>query len=490
MTPIHELHRSMSPGAASSRSSLQGTPATTFIAGMTTLAVLITALMVWRMPPADLPGVFIWAAAALVGELLVFSTLTQRAQVNMATTVHMAMILMVAPGQMLCALWLSRIVAKFLLQRQPWYRALFNVAQVVVATMSAWGAYAALGGRSWEGGPPAQLSVSAGAFVAAGLTYHLINTFSVSRIVSLTTHMRLWRTWRDNYGYPMEIMNTWALVLLAPVVVLCVIHLSWVGLLVFAAPVVLLRQVSAEYVKLQNSQRSLVAAERVAAKNEISAFVGHRINAALTTLSGQVQLVIMRRERISQAELDKRFGMIQESVEAIQRISQGLIDACQQSRRLEWSRLDSVMDTVQASLKKHAAMTGVTIETHCDSTIEELLINRAQIQDVLRHLLLNAGEALQEVRDRPRKIQISAILHPQEDEVELVIADNGPGISEDALHHVFEPGYSTRSHAGGFGLSTALRIVTNHKGQIALENADEGGVRVRILLPGGARKAA
>lgn len=490
MTPTNDLSRSEMDEVARQRGSAPGSEATTFIAGMTVLALLITALMTWRLPPADLPGVLLWAAAALAGELLVFSTVTQRAQVNMATSIHLAMILVLAPNQILLALWLSRIVAKFLIQRQVWYRALFNVAQVVVATMSAWGVYAGLGGRGWEAGPPAELAISAAAFLAAGLTYHLVNTFSVSRIVSLNTQMRLWRTWRDNYGYPMEIMNTWALILLAPVVALCVANLGWLGLVIFVAPIILLRQVSAEYVKLQNSQRSLVAAERVAAKNEISALVGHRINAALTTLSGQIQLIIMRRDRMTQAELDNRFVYVQESVEMIQRISQGLIDACQQSRRMEWSRVDSIIETVLASMKKHPALAGVEIVTHCDSTIDEILVNRAQVQDVLRKLLLNAGEALQEVSDRPRRIQVSAILHPHDNEVELVVTDNGPGIPEELLHRVFEPAFSTRPNAGGFGLSTALRIVTNHRGQISLEPAEDGGARFRVLLPGGARKAA
>lgn len=490
MKRLHDRSGPDSAGAGEQRGSPPGPQATTFIAGMAILALLVTFLMVWRMPPAELPELLLWAGAALAGELLVFSTLTQRAQINMATTIHMAMVLLLAPNQILFALWLSRIAAKFLIQRQVWYRALFNVSQVLVATTAAWGVYSSLGGRPWVDGPPADLMLSALAFLAAGLTYHLINTFTVSRIVSLTTRIGLWRTWRDNYGYPMEIMNTWALILLAPVVALCVLNLGALGLVVFVAPVALLRQVSAEYVSLQNAQRSLVAAERVAAKNEISALVGHRINSALTTLSGQIQLIVMRRERLAQAELESRFGAIRESVEAIQKISQGLIDSCQQSRRVEWARVDSLVDTLLAAVRRHPALSGVRIVTHCDSTIDEIQVNRGQVQDVLRNVLLNAAESMADANVSDPTIHVSAVLHPIDDEVEFIVSDNGPGIAAELTHRVFEPGFSTRPGAGGFGLSTALRIVTNHHGQIHLDRSLEGGAQFRIVLPANGVKSA
>lgn len=490
MKLVDGRNRAGSGAARDTGAETPGPEAATYITGMIALGGLLSALVLWRMPGLNLGTALLWATVALGGELLVFSTLTQRAQVNMATTIHMAMLLLLAPAEMVVTLWLSRVGAKFLFQRQVWYRALFNVTQVVVALISAWGVYSALGGRPWQGTVPAHIPTSLLAFVAAGATYHVVNTFGVSRIVGLTARLPLWRTWRDNYGHSMELLNTWALIGLAPVMALCVVHLGIPGLLIFVAPVVLLRQVSAEYVALQNAQRSLVAAERVAAKNEISALVGHRINTALTTLSGQIQLIIMRRERLDEGELETRFNAIRGSIASIQTISQGLIESCQHSRRLDWTRVDTLVDTLLAAVGRREPLSRVRFVTSCDPAIGEIHANRAQLQDVLRNLLMNAAEAMDAAGTPDPTIEVRAEYHPHGDELELLVLDNGPGIPTALRDSIFEPGFSTRPGAGGFGLATARRIITNHHGRLTLDCPEDGGTLFRIVLPASRRKLA
>jgi C4-dicarboxylate-specific signal transduction histidine kinase len=68
---------------------------------------------------------------------------------------------------------------------------------------------------------------------------------------------------------------------------------------------------------------------------------------------------------------------------------------------------------------------------------------------------------------------------------EIVVGDDGPGISAEVRRHMFDPFYSGRE-AGrglGFGLSKCWRIVTDHGGQLVVRCPAGGGAEVSILLP-------
>ena len=67
--------------------------------------------------------------------------------------------------------------------------------------------------------------------------------------------------------------------------------------------------------------------------------------------------------------------------------------------------------------------------------------------------------------------------------VTITVRDNGPGIAEEDLPHLFTPFFSTRAHGTGLGLAICHRIVTEHGGTIAYEAGRTGGARFRVTLP-------
>ena len=83
----------------------------------------------------------------------------------------------------------------------------------------------------------------------------------------------------------------------------------------------------------------------------------------------------------------------------------------------------------------------------------------------------------------------AALGKPAQPEVELEVADRGPGIPDDQLDKVFEKFYRLpRERAGegaGLGLSICRGIVKAHGGRIWAENREGGGARLRFTLPVG-----
>ena len=68
----------------------------------------------------------------------------------------------------------------------------------------------------------------------------------------------------------------------------------------------------------------------------------------------------------------------------------------------------------------------------------------------------------------------------------ITVADNGPGLTEDAQKHIFDKFYqadsSHRQEGNGLGLTLVKRILTMEKGQITAENRPGGGCKFTVIL--------
>ena len=130
------------------------------------------------------------------------------------------------------------------------------------------------------------------------------------------------------------------------------------------------------------------------------------------------------------------------------------------------------------------------IETESEGTGEPLVIQADpdQLGVALKALLENALESMPQggrIDVRLRRILSAARNGDSGGQVELVVRDNGPGISPEIRLRMFDPFYSGRS-AGrglGMGLSKCWRIITNHGGRIEVESELGRGATFSIRLP-------
>ena len=106
-----------------------------------------------------------------------------------------------------------------------------------------------------------------------------------------------------------------------------------------------------------------------------------------------------------------------------------------------------------------------------------------QLNLVLMNLIVNAQHALQ-TRPPPRRLEI--ITRSHDGEVQIEVADNGPGIPADIAEHIFDPFFTTKPQGvgTGIGLSVCLGIVTAHRGEIRAASRPQGGAAVHRHLGG------
>ncbi|MEC8321179.1 MAG: ATP-binding protein, partial [Planctomycetota bacterium] len=103
----------------------------------------------------------------------------------------------------------------------------------------------------------------------------------------------------------------------------------------------------------------------------------------------------------------------------------------------------------------------------------------------IHHVILNlVGNALEAAPEGGR-ILIRSRYHPDRDDVEVLVEDDGPGIPFDRRNRVFEPFYSTKGQRGtGLGLAVARKLVERHGGALEVDSSTGlGGALFRMTVP-------
>ncbi|WP_199053863.1 sensor histidine kinase [Aquitalea sp. ASV15] len=104
-----------------------------------------------------------------------------------------------------------------------------------------------------------------------------------------------------------------------------------------------------------------------------------------------------------------------------------------------------------------------------------------QLQQVLVNLIQNAFDAIEKTPQPTLQLRLEQL----GDRVELVLLDNGPGISEEALPLIFDPFFTTKpiGKGTGLGLSISYGIVERHGGTLSADSPLGGGACFTLQLP-------
>jgi signal transduction histidine kinase len=101
-----------------------------------------------------------------------------------------------------------------------------------------------------------------------------------------------------------------------------------------------------------------------------------------------------------------------------------------------------------------------------------------QLKQAIVNIFVNAIESL------TNGGVITVSTYNMEQFVVIDISDNGEGIDESVIKHIFDPFYSTKEGSSGLGLSIAAQIIEQMGGNISCKNNEDRGVLFSIKLPG------
>jgi signal transduction histidine kinase len=234
----------------------------------------------------------------------------------------------------------------------------------------------------------------------------------------------------------------------------------------------------------QQHRESLAHAARVLAVGELAGSLAHELNQPLTAMVSNAQaaqrlldratpdLVELRAILADIVQDGKRGGDVIGGVRGLLR--RGDADHAAVD-------LNALVRQVAGLLRGDAVSKGISVRLELQPDLPLVVGARAQLQQVILNLFMNAYEAMSGAAAGPRELVARTAGGPAG--VELGVSDTGPGLSDEALTRMFEPFFTTKPEGLGLGLSISRTIVRAHGGEIrAVRHADRGST-MSVMLP-------
>jgi len=236
--------------------------------------------------------------------------------------------------------------------------------------------------------------------------------------------------------------------------------------------------------RMKQMQAELVHFSRVSAVGTMAAALAHELNQPLTAISNYLEagrdileepsdedIKVVRDALAEAAKQSLRAGEIVRKLRDF--VTRGEIDA----KPVELAPLLQDSITLAKLDRRHD---GVRIDSAFGEDAGHVMADPVQIQQVIFNLMRNAMDAMSDQSDA--RISIDARAVPETDLIEVLVADNGPGIPKETADHLFDSFNSSKAAGMGLGLSICKLIVEAHGGEIEVAASPLGGAAFRFTL--------
>jgi two-component system, NtrC family, nitrogen regulation sensor histidine kinase NtrY len=237
----------------------------------------------------------------------------------------------------------------------------------------------------------------------------------------------------------------------------------------------------------------LLRAQKQSAWKEVARRVAHEIKNPLTPISLSAEQIRRHIGRI--ADMLSANNLDSPSVSTIQRSSEVISGSVESMRSLvdQFSSLAEfpharprpadLNTIVDNSLAMFAGrLHGISVISDLSPSLPLVLADPEALKRALSNLVDNAAEAMNQSLLREIRI-VTALSRTSEAMVELIVADTGPGVTDEMRERLFLPYFSTKQRGSGLGLTIAAKIVADHQGTIRVEKNQPSGARFVIELP-------
>ncbi len=246
--------------------------------------------------------------------------------------------------------------------------------------------------------------------------------------------------------------------------------------------------------QVQVRTKEVVRSEKMASVGFLAAGVAHEINNPLASIAWSAESLetriydilnppenIQEQENLAQIEdMKKYLQRIQDEAFRCKEITSALLDFSRMGdTQKKTANLSEIIQTVIEMVRPLSKYRDRTIEFQRDATLQAQ-VNSQEIKQVVLNLITNALDSV----NSGGHVEIK--LSRQGNQAVLQVRDNGCGMSEEVMQHLFEPFFTRRrdGQGTGLGLSITYQIIQEHGGHIAPQSAGPGlGSMFTVSLP-------
>jgi two-component system sensor histidine kinase MtrB len=222
-------------------------------------------------------------------------------------------------------------------------------------------------------------------------------------------------------------------------------------------------------------------------KDEFVLTASHELRSPLTSVQGFAELLMLERENLSAKQIET-VEVILDNTRHLVRLLNDLLDlARSDAGRLAIKPVETevgaLVDDAVRTMRSQTEGRKQSLRQTVEPGLPPVCVDRDRIRQVLVNLLTNAHEY------SPEAASIDVTVRLRDAEVEIDVSDNGPGMPEDQLEHIFDR--FTRGDAGltqhvggtGLGLAISKSLVELHGGRIEVASSLGQGSTFCVRLP-------
>jgi C4-dicarboxylate-specific signal transduction histidine kinase len=231
--------------------------------------------------------------------------------------------------------------------------------------------------------------------------------------------------------------------------------------------------------------QELVHVTRVTMLGELAATLAHELSRPLAAILSNAQAA-HRFLTMASPELEEVEEALDDVIAGTRRAAELLQHLRALAKKTDLKRttfdMHEVIREVIDLVGSEASARDVSITLQLQDALPRMCGDRIQLQQVVLNVILNAFEAMAETRDRPREIVVRTRYEPAQG-ITVAVEDSGIGIEEEALKHMFDPFFSTKTHGMGMGLAISRSIIMTHHGRIWATPHPGRGTAVSFSVP-------
>jgi len=245
-------------------------------------------------------------------------------------------------------------------------------------------------------------------------------------------------------------------------------------------------------------QSQIIQSQKMDSIGNLAGGIAHDFNNLLTAISGYAELALLKSNQ--NKPIEKELKAVLQSGERASNLTRQLL-AFSRKQLIE-PKILNLNDLIKEldKLLHRLISEEIVINLELDDSIPNIKADPGQIEQILMNLLINARDAIEMKTDYQTEKRITIetkIIYldnsyvskhsgsAEGNHVQIIVSDNGSGMSEEVKNRVFEPFYTTKAkgRGTGLGLATVYGIVKQNKGTIYIYSEEGSGTTFKINWP-------
>ncbi|MGE5380422.1 MAG: MASE3 domain-containing protein [Methylocystaceae bacterium] len=228
---------------------------------------------------------------------------------------------------------------------------------------------------------------------------------------------------------------------------------------------------------MRNQYEIVKQREKLAVLGQMAAGIVHEIKNPLTAIRGFSQLLL--RESLEPKTRSYLNTMLEAADDLNRVVSDFLSFASPRAPQFAPISLNQLLTSVLYLIQGNSLMSNIEVQYNPTPDEKPVYADRQQLKQVIMNITENAMEAIGEV-ERPQLVFSTMV---SGNEMQILITDNGPGITAEEQHFLGTPFFTTKDRGTGLGLSICYQIIKEHQGHVEVHSQPGSGTTFVICLP-------